>query len=137
MKNPLIIFQILFLIALTLFVGSFVIQKIRRRYEKPTDFAAGIARSLRERPQLWDYDDNENWIHSNDAHLSISVYGESSATCNSWLLSNHSSRRIVEFKGADFRAFKAGYQAWKELTSIDRMHTAEKRKREALAVLVA
>jgi hypothetical protein len=110
---------------------------LRYFFGKVSPFVAGICRCLRERPTLWDYDADESWLCSEDAHLSISLQTSNFGRCNSYLLCNRGSLLITTFSAADAHAFKKAYRDWKELTAIERQHVAERRKSEALKAMTA
>lgn len=114
------------------------IVNIRRKYfTQPSEFAAGICRSLREQPHLWDYDNTECWLNSEESHLSISVQDHNFGRCNSYHLTNRGSLLLETLRDADLLAFRAAVRDWKEITAIERRITVERRKKDALAALAA
>lgn len=119
------------------FIVIAVVGIIHRSFERPSDFAAGVARSLREDSPSWDYHTDETWIISHKAALEISLQYENWGRVNTRQAVNSGSTQIITFKGADRRTFSNALQVWREKTAIDRAQIAERRKREAMLALAA
>jgi hypothetical protein len=117
---------------------AWIVLGIRYQLRKPpSEFAAGVARSMVSDPTAWDYHSDENWLVSQKAMLEISLQAGNFGRVNTRQHVNCGSSQIVTFFGADRRAFCKALTTWRELTAIERQHTAERRKREALAILKA
>lgn len=130
---PLVMFAVFAGIGIAAILSAF----LRRTREKPSDFAAGVARSLSDDAQSWDYDQNENWIISHKAYLEISLQMGNFGRVNTRQCANTGSTQIVTFEGADRRAFANALAVWREKTAIDRAQIAERRKRDALQAMAA
>jgi hypothetical protein len=123
-------------------MGLFVIvagikTHLKYRFGKPSDFAAGIARSLRSDTDAWAYDGNENWLMCQKAPIAISVQSGNYGEVTSTQKSNAGSLKITQFNSADARAFDLAYWAWREQTAMERTMVVERRKRDALQALAA
>jgi hypothetical protein len=113
-----------------------IVRAVRAEARKqPSEFAAGIARSLKSDPSSWDYNSAECWLISQKAALEISLQDGNFGRVNTRNCINSGSSHIVTFQSADRRAFRDALDRWRELTAIERTQTAERRKREALAAL--
>ena len=118
-------------------VFSIIAAIVRRIRAQPSEFAAGVARSMKADPRSWDYDLNKNWIISERASLEISLQAGNFGRVNTRERSNSGSSQIVQFEGVDRRAFCTALREWRELTALDRKQIAERRKRNALNALAA
>lgn len=126
------------LVAWCVAVVAYLVCAIRSsRRTPPSDFAAGVAHSMTTDSGSWDYSTDENWFESYKASLEISLQAGNFGRVNTKHRSNSGSSNITTFAGADLRAFRAALNKWRAATAIERQHTAERRKREALMAMKA
>ena len=108
---------------------------VRRLRQKPSDFAAGVALSLVNDSTSWDYQGDETWLLNHKASIGVSLQLGNFGRVNTLRSGNRGSDNIIQFAGADLRAFRIAFARWQKLTAMERQRVAEKRKRDALAAL--
>jgi hypothetical protein len=104
------------------------------RRRRPSEFAAGIARSLIFDTAAWAYSASESSLISEKAELRIGLYDLKVRTTKRI---NSGTEIIATFVGIDRRVFRKALTFWKRATAAERSEVAEKRKRDALLDLGA